>query len=81
VELINFYGVLNSKSCLDFAVLNTHAHKLLWHSRPDKYMLTLSGVMVSLSRGAAALVDQDLLIIEASRSHSDTTMVRTPLDE
>jgi len=29
VELLNFYGMLYSKSCLDFAVLNTHVHKLL----------------------------------------------------
>lgn len=29
VELLNFYGLLYSKSCLDFAVLNTHVHKLL----------------------------------------------------
>jgi hypothetical protein len=27
------------------------------------------------------LVDQNLLIIEASRSHADTTLGRTPLDE
>jgi len=29
VELLNFFGLLNSKFCLDFAVLNTHVHKLL----------------------------------------------------
>jgi hypothetical protein len=29
VELLNLYGLLNSKSFLDSAVLNTHVHKLL----------------------------------------------------
>jgi hypothetical protein len=31
VEPLNFYGLLNIKSYLDFAVLNTHVNKLLQH--------------------------------------------------